>query len=572
MVDKVIVTNRSALAARYQAAGTAKVEAAVTRLITADAGRGIETILVALDDAPAMSRLNAPVVADSASASQNKHAIDAVWKKVAPDYLMILGAPDVVPHVPLKNPIEPAQGEIEDPHVDSDLPYACDAGHSLSADRFLAPARVVGRLPDVAGATNPAGLVKLLDLASKWKSRDDDDYRRFFGLTAHAWKASTELSLKSTFGSHSGVITSPPKNGGAFTKAQLAPLSHFINCHGAVADPSFYGDPGAPLPMSHAASQLAGKISPGTIVSAECCYGAELYDERLADHPGICNAYLSEGAYGFFGSSTIAYGLGEGNACADLICQYFLQRVLAGSSLGRATLEARIEFVQNVGDLDPINLKTLIQFNLMGDPSIHPVDPTLVNQVLGVQIGDGRIGRKGAGPKAIPKGRQSRRLMLLERAAAVAKASIYAKLDESLRPTPGVRAALDDLAKKLGLGRSVVRTYKAHGSRAALASFVSAVSDTLRKNAGAAVNRYHLLFPLEDDLGAEDETGPRAGRVVVAREVKGKLVGYVEYQRHGHRKSRCSSSTRPDGSSFARSLPARRASATRSASRRPTAT
>ena len=88
---------------------------------------------------------------------------------------------------------------------------------------------------------------------------------------------------------------------------------------------------------------------------------------------GICSTYLSDGAYGFFGSSTIAYGPSEGNGQADLICQYFLDEVLDGASLGAATLRARHRFAQNYTHLDPVDLKTLVQFNLLGDPSIHAV-------------------------------------------------------------------------------------------------------------------------------------------------------------------------------------------------------
>jgi len=76
---------------------------------------------------------------------------------------------------------------------------------------------------------------------------------------------------------------------------------------------------------------------------------------------------------GFFGSTTIAYGPSEGNGNADLICQYFLQRVLAGASLGRAALEARQKFAGEHTHLDPFDLKTLAQFYLLGDPSLQPV-------------------------------------------------------------------------------------------------------------------------------------------------------------------------------------------------------
>ena len=63
---------------------------------------------------------------------QNKLAIDAVFKATAPEYLMILGAPDVVPHQDLRNLVF-QQDDDADRFAWGDLPYACDerllAGH-----------------------------------------------------------------------------------------------------------------------------------------------------------------------------------------------------------------------------------------------------------------------------------------------------------------------------------------------------------------------------------------------------------------------------------------------------------
>ncbi len=77
--------------------------------------------------------------------------------------------------------------------------------------------------------------------------------------------------------------------------------------------------------------------------------------------------------YGFFGSTTIAYGPDDHNDQADLICQYFLQSLLNGASLGRAALEARQKFAHTASMSDPSNVKTIAQFNLYGDPSVAPI-------------------------------------------------------------------------------------------------------------------------------------------------------------------------------------------------------
>jgi len=190
-----------------------------------------------------------------------------------------------------------------------------------------------------------------------------------------------------------------------------------------------------------------------TVVSAECCYGAELYDPSVAKgQMGICNTYLAGGAYGFFGSSTTAYGPSSGNGSADLVCQYFLQRVLAGSSLGRATLEARQRFVQVMSVLDPADMKTLAQFNLMGDPAIHPVaidDPALVRtKVYRAVIGD-----------ASRSGRRLRREGLVRRGMTLGVTSGAAKFVRNARPRLKVRRALEAAARETGLGDLVFASY-----------------------------------------------------------------------------------------------------------------
>nr|WP_249159006.1 C25 family cysteine peptidase [Bradyrhizobium tropiciagri] len=110
-----------------------------------------------------------------------------------------------------------------------------------------------------------------------------------------------------------------------------------------------------------------------TIVAAECCFGAQLFDPQWsAGKLPISNAYLAAGAVGFFGSTTTAYGPEEGNSGADLITQYFLINALGSASTGRSSLQARQKFVSGQKMEDPVNLKTLAQFLLLGDPSLQP--------------------------------------------------------------------------------------------------------------------------------------------------------------------------------------------------------
>ena len=368
--DKVLLTNRSALTAKY-GAKLADVDKAVAALIAADKARGLTTVVVDLDDADAMKAAAGTAVTDATDPAQNKAAVDAVFHAYRPDYLVLLGSVDVVPHQPMRNPVYDGANDV-DRFAPGDLPYACNAPFSDDASDFIGPDRVVGRLPDVTGATDPAVLLAVLAGATNWEQGSRTDYDAHLGITAKVWQKSTVLSLRNVFGA--ADIHTSPTEGPAWQTAMLERLVHFVNCHGADSDSQFYGQEGSNYPVAHQAKLVNGNIKPGTIVAAECCYGAQLWAPKSADgQEPMAIAYLRSGAFGFLGSSTIAYGPADTNGDADLLCQYFVEAVLGGASLGRATLEARQKFVRGVTVLSPVNTKTLAQFSFLGDPSIQPV-------------------------------------------------------------------------------------------------------------------------------------------------------------------------------------------------------
>jgi len=123
---------------------------------------------------------------------------------------------------------------------------------------------------------------------------------------------------------------------------------------------------------------MDGKVREGTLAAVECCYGGELYPlSGSQPRLGMCNVYLENGSYGFFASTTLAYGGGgkDPNWDADLICQFFTQRIRHADSLGSAALHARHDFVKAAKSLDSVDLKTIAQFTLYGDPSLTPLRP-----------------------------------------------------------------------------------------------------------------------------------------------------------------------------------------------------
>lgn len=378
-IDKIIVTNRSVLIGKYGPAGVKKITAALQKMIRADVKRNIDTKLIFIDDAREMRPSKGHAVTRHDNAQQVWHAIDALYTHYLPDYVMLLGAPDVVPHVPLHNP---TAGD-DDTIVPSDLPYACPGRYSLNVRQYLAPNRVVGRLPDLNGGTNVQYLLKLIDAAIHHQPQPRKFYDVYFAMGNASWRGSTQKTVTSIFGENKKLIFSPPvkvKNG-LFTKQQLSPRLHFFNCHGGIEMPYFFGGKNATYDAFYS-ENLKDHINPWTVAVAECCYGAMLYNPGEAtdrDHDiwPIPNRYLYEGAIAYVGSTTTAYGPVSGQDDADLLTQFFIRSMRRGASCGRAFLEARHRFIEAVSPrIDPVQLKTLAQFILLGDPSVHPVAAT----------------------------------------------------------------------------------------------------------------------------------------------------------------------------------------------------
>lgn len=521
MNDKVIVTNVTALRKKY-GKGLSQIQTAWKKLIAADKQRNIKTSVIALDSAAAMKKFKVAAVTDPANAKQNKQAIDAIYKALLPEYLMILGAVDVVPHQDLLNPVFDGDND-PDKFAYGDLPYACDAPYSQKIQDFIGPTRVLGRLPDITGGQDPAYLVDLLMTAATAQQLPASEYRAHLGISAKVWEKSTKLSLTNLFGNGSDLRNSPTQ-GPSWTDVQLKRRMHFINCHGAPADAFFYGQSGNNFPQAHSAAFVAGKLSEGTVAAVECCYGAELYDPALLAAPqmAICNTYLAGKAYGYLGSTTIAYGPAEGNGAADLICQFFLKHVLQGASLGRATLEARQEFASHAPALDPVDLKTLAQFNLLGDPSLQPVKLETAKRAV----------VKTRALEELPDERIDRRQQLAQRGAWLAQHQPVARPLPAPKAAPqaktrGLKAAApvtrqpSELKKLLdaeGLEAVTTRSYE-------VAPKVRAKTRALAKSPDSTT-RLHVI------LGQRKTVAPAPGLTatvaLVAKEVNGKVVSYRE--------------------------------------------
>jgi len=151
MIDKQILSNKRALRAKYGGSGLRRIQASLHRLIAADRRRGLVSAIVYLDHPHTLRAHRGKPVSEASDHAATKRAIDSLHRAMKPDYVTIVGAADVVCHQPLRNPLY-APPDDPDRYAWSDLPYACESAHSNDIADFSGPTRVVGRIPDLAGA------------------------------------------------------------------------------------------------------------------------------------------------------------------------------------------------------------------------------------------------------------------------------------------------------------------------------------------------------------------------------------------------------------------------------------
>jgi hypothetical protein len=378
--DKLLVTHSGALRRKYGVGGAKQVRAALDALVKADKAHHLVSRVLLLDNTSTMRALRLAPVAEGDWTATLK-AVDTAVERYQPAYVALVGATDVVPQAQLRNPLHPSD---DDPYVPSDLPFACDLPGSFSGtgtalldpSQLLAVTRVVGRIPDVVGATDPAVLLANLAVAAGYRQQPATAYQKVFALSAAVWRGSTALSVDLLPGPAPATSLSPPKKA-PWTKTDLSALSHFVNCHGGDFTPDWFGQRDSNAPVDTVAlrpEDVDGRVTPGTVVVAECCYGAmHQAPAAMGGRLPMLWAYLRSGAYAAVGSSTTAYGPADGNGQADLVCRYALEGIMGGASTGRALLDARQRYIRETGALGPEDLKTIAQFDLLGDPSLVPV-------------------------------------------------------------------------------------------------------------------------------------------------------------------------------------------------------
>jgi hypothetical protein len=384
---KLIVTHKRQLSRKYSDSDLKKIKQALASLAQKDKSQGILTHIVHLDDAADMAKYGLSAVTGAVTANKCKKAIDALFVALSPDYLVLLGAGDVIPFFEVPNPSFSDSDGDDDEQVLTDNPYASSrkfVKNKLSS--YLIPDRVVGRIPDLPGDHPEVDwLLDYLKWATSAKVQNSQAFVDDLIVCCDEWKTAGADCVAYLSRKTNRLMISPPVKTTApgALKNRYKARVHMIKCHGAQIDGHFYGQKGEDdyPPVIHSAL-LKGKTVEGSVVGAMCCYGATTFDPNdpaavtAGDLP-IPSIYLRQGAYGFYGSTTLAWVGFTDMQCADWIVAGALRLVLSGASLGRGLLDSKQNFVKWIDQQgrtpDLAEEKTLLQFLLLGDPSIHLV-------------------------------------------------------------------------------------------------------------------------------------------------------------------------------------------------------
>lgn len=386
---KLSVTVKRRLEAKYKDSEVRKqIDDARQKWINADTKRGIQTMHVAVDDSadPNMQALGVRPVSGEVTPNKIKQVIDNLWTKIkpTPHYLVLFGGHDIVPMFEVENPTHDFKSDT-DPTVLTDNPYA--SYHPLSADwhSYVLPDRVIGRIPDMLGDDDPAWFVEYLKTATNWKPKSASLYKRPYAIcTAEAKRAARDVMQQAFANSTLPLFICPPDSDSS-TRARhgLSARLHAIKCHGNEGNPAFWGFPESdikkeePCPaITSATLRQLPHLTRSTVVATMCCYGAQIFEPtgKNKDWP-MASTYLRKGALGFVGPTKMAWVGVADIKKADRIVVAYLQNLLAGDSLGNALLACKQDYYRITaggvpGDEDA---KTLIEYVLLGDPSIHPV-------------------------------------------------------------------------------------------------------------------------------------------------------------------------------------------------------
>ena len=385
----MIVAHRQALVRRFGHGGWQTIDTALQKLVDVLNRNGMTVRAGYIDDPHGLRigdvHVSQPVAAEAMAIRDMVRSLSQQLKAHGAELatLLLLGGDDCIPFHRLQNPIP--DDELA---VMSDNPYACDdAG-------YLIPQRIVSRIPTGEG-DNPELVLQVLTTMTEYhttaahqgqigfdisawlriRGAAGDSLAR--GIAAEVWREPAAVVLQNLH-PDAKLLSSPPLIADAVTPKLIGGREIlYINLHGASGMAGFYGQSenswgaASALPVVLLPDQLTRSVIAGSMIISEACYGAELSGRTPAN--SIALRALANGAVAFVGATVNAYGSASTPLLgADLLFERLTSHLANGVPIGMALHFARLEFAQIMyerqGFLDDVDMKTLIEFILLGNP------------------------------------------------------------------------------------------------------------------------------------------------------------------------------------------------------------
>jgi len=356
----VFITSALGLQNVYGASNYNAVNAAVCALVAASPGG----VLRVLDDPVNMQDGAAATARD---ANSLRAALQSCCAAVGPpDGIVIIGDQRVIPSFTVANPVTDRSID-PDPVVATDNPYGFML--PVSPPACLVPPIPVGRI--VAGIDATANdFCAMLALQSLLR-RQRPLRSGYVEIASWQWQDASRIVLSRP--GTERVFISPDSVLNSSNAANLDCQFLYCNLHGFVDQPAWMGyDPALGFPVTAITPDaFQSQYVSGTIAFTEACYGL-LTDGKKTS--GSCAlSLLASGAAAVVGSTGLAFGTAtlasQHLIDADALAQaFFTVAIQPGATVGSCLRAAREALSQSVS-VDPYVAKTLLEFQLLGDPT-----------------------------------------------------------------------------------------------------------------------------------------------------------------------------------------------------------
>ena len=282
--------------------------------------------------------------------------------------VLIVGDQRVFPSFTVANP-------VSDRTVDPDLTVLTDNPYGdfswVRPEQCVLPSFAVGRI--AAGVDQPvASLCALLD--SFVSLHLQPSHRTgYVEVTSRQWQSSSS-SVLSALAPSVQVIVSPDGRVSSSNASVFDCKFLYCNLHGFVDDSAWSGyDSGLLRPVpAITPDAFQPQFVSGTVVFTEACYGLATSGKQTSSSNAL--SLLAAGAAAVIGSTGLAFGTAgvkpQNLIDADMLARgFFNTAISAGSTVGASLLIAR-QMLRTTAPISDVYLnKTLLEFQLLGDPS-----------------------------------------------------------------------------------------------------------------------------------------------------------------------------------------------------------